>query len=228
MAVGYPLVSSTFAGRVSPTTAKSKEDTEPPVGPMVPTGGAPLPPLLLLLDPPLLPLLPLELPPLLPMPPLPPLLLERVPLLLPLPPLLEAPPQTPPRGTHALTDCPLVVFSDVHAWSEGHETPVEHAAAQYVSPANCAQRAPPQSALLRHGLQAAPTALASAAEPASPSQAFWALLEQAARYAPDARSTATPTRRVERPTTIMGYCLRVRHVPATHQRNSFTSPTVTT
>jgi hypothetical protein len=184
MAVGYPLVSSMFAGRVSPTTAKSREDTDPPVGPTVPTGGVP-PPLPPLPDPPLLLPPPLELEPeLLPLlpAPLPPLLPERDPLLLPLPLLPEGLPQTPPRGTHALTACPLDVLSGVHVWSDGHEIPAEHPAAQYVSPANWAQRSPPQLALLRHGLQAVPRALASTAEPASPtSQASWALLEQAAR-----------------------------------------------
>jgi hypothetical protein len=62
--VGYPLVSSALAGRVSPTTAKSSRETLPPVDPTLPVGGAPPsspPPLL----PPLLPLPPpLLLPPL--------------------------------------------------------------------------------------------------------------------------------------------------------------------
>jgi hypothetical protein len=119
--------------------------------PTLPTGAPPLllPLLEVLPDPPLLLVLPLEpvpllepvLPPLL-LPPLllplldPPLLPGREPLLLPPLLLLEPAPQTPPRGTHALTACPLDVLSGVHAWSDAQPVAIVHAAAQYVSPAN--------------------------------------------------------------------------------------------
>jgi hypothetical protein len=120
-------VSSTLGGRVSPTTAKSREDTEPPVVPTVPEGGAPpLEPLLELLLPLELPEVPLDetLPELAPLDPpeLPP---SEPPLLLP-----PDPPHTSPRGTQALTLWPFEVLSVVHAWSDGQVPSDEHEAAQ--------------------------------------------------------------------------------------------------
>ena len=88
----------------------------------------------LLLPPPLLPL-----PPLLPVL-LPPLLVLPPPLLLEPPPLLPPPPlHTPPRGTQALTCCPALVVSIVHASSALQEAPAPHDAAQYESLAICTQ-----------------------------------------------------------------------------------------
>lgn len=76
---------------------------------------------------------PQVLPPLLPpLLPLPPLLVDPPLLLLPplLPPLPVPIPQTPPRGTHALTCCPELVVSGTHASELLHDAPPAHDAAQ--------------------------------------------------------------------------------------------------
>jgi hypothetical protein len=89
------------------------------------------------LPPPLLPLLPLlPLPPLLPVP----LLLPVVPPLLLDPPLLPPVPmpQTPPRGTQALTSWPELVLRVVHTSSALQLAPAQDAA-QYESLAICTQ-----------------------------------------------------------------------------------------
>ena len=88
------------------------------------------------------PPLPLPVPLLLPV--VPPLLLDP-PLLLPLPM-----PQTPPRGTQALTSWPELVLRVVHTWSALQVAPAQEAA-QYESLAICTQYPPPQSLSLRHG-----------------------------------------------------------------------------
>ena len=95
-----------------------------------------------------------------PQSPEPPLLL----LLLPLELLLPAPasaggvpvPHAPPRGTHALTWLPSAVESVAHASPPAHEAPPVHVAAQYVSPASCAQTPPLQSLSVRQGTHEPP------------------------------------------------------------------------
>jgi len=143
MAVGYPAVSSIDAGRVSPMTANSRDDRVPPLGPMDP-------PLLPLEPPPELeaPLDPPDPPPELelPGPAFPPLELElpdaeplEAPLLAVPPPL----PQTPPRGTQALTAAPAVVVTLVQLVSDAHPSTPAHPLRQYDPPDNRAQRPPP-------------------------------------------------------------------------------------
>jgi len=136
MAVGYPAVSSIDAGRVSPMTANSRDDSVPPLGPM---------------DPPLLPpeleapeLDPPDPPPELELPgPAFPLLEPELPDAEPLElPLLAVPPpfpQTPPRGTHALTAAPAVVMTLVQLVSDVHPSTPAHPLRQYDPPDNRAQ-----------------------------------------------------------------------------------------
>lgn len=139
-------MSSTLAGRVSPTSKNRSVETLPPLGPTLPV----LPLLLPLLEPLLLPeelplLLPEELPLLLPEE-LPLLLPEELPLLLPLLPellvlplLLPLPLHMSLFGTHALTVCPVAVLTDVQDADDEHSLPLGQPGAQYVSPPIWAQ-----------------------------------------------------------------------------------------